>query len=205
MWLPSLLACVEAPVVPLDTVPEDDTAAIVTTATSECVADTPRSACQNKASIVQAMVSVPDGAPTTGDLVVVMLHRRMGDPANGGHPHWAWTFPDVDLSEPLPIDVDMCDGNAAMWSEENCEYNLVIVLDQNGDNGLTGSAFATPGVGEPATLVDFELSCHADGPLCLGEVELGCTDGAACITYEPPGDCACAAETCESESAICAL
>lgn len=133
-----------------------------------------------------------------------MMHAAMGDPEDAGHPHFLWTFPDVDLSEPVPFRVDMCDGNAVMWSEENCGFNLIALLDTNGNNGLSGPAMFHPDVGEPTGLVPlFDLSCHADGPTCLGTLELTCTDGGACLHTEPPGDCVCAEDSCDSEAAIC--
>ncbi|MCA9567341.1 MAG: hypothetical protein KC656_05840 [Myxococcales bacterium] len=184
---------------------DTDTGSWVTT--SQMCTEPPRkSACDNQASIVQGHAHVPDGVgPTTGTLVIAMMHAAMGDPDTGGHPHWLWTFPDVDLSEPVPFRVDMCEGNAIMWSEENCGFNLIALLDTNGDNGLSGPAMYHPGVGEPTTLVPFDLSCHAEGATCLGTLELDCTDGDACLQTASPGMCTCASDSCESEAAICEL
>ena len=153
---------------------------------------------------MQALVQVPPGGPTTGDLVVAMMHRRMGEPEVGGHPHWAWTFEDVDLTEPMPITVDMCDGNAIMWSEENCEYNLIVLVDGNDNNGLTGARVARPDPGEPAAMLPYEQSCHHDGPYQF-ELALDCLDGDACVTYEAQPACECAELACDSMSAICEL
>jgi hypothetical protein len=164
------------------------------------------SSCGSPASIVRGVVTVADGVPgaRTGTLHLVMMHRRYGNASAGGHPHWGWVYPGVDLSEPFAFEIDMCDGNEEMWSEENCEYNLIAILDQNGNNGHNGSAFVTPDVGEAAALAVFNLSCHAAAGPCL-QVELGCTSGASCISYEAPPACECAQPACDSNAAICLL
>ena len=169
---------------------------------SECEEPTIASLCDNAASLVQGLVTLPEGE-ASGDLVLAMMHRRHGSPEAGGHPHWFWQFDDVSLSssEPLPFTIDMCEGNAEMWSEENCEYNLVALLDADGDNGW-GAARAVPDPGEPSAVATFDLSCHAEGPTCV-QLELGCTDGAACVLYESPGACECAEESCPSEAGLC--
>lgn len=163
------------------------------------------SVCDNPASLVQGRVTLPDGASqTSGDLVIAMMHRHHGDPAAGGHPHWMWTFEDVDLSEPYDFEVDMCDGNAIMWSEENCAYNLIAILDENGNNGLPNRRQAVPDIGEAAAMIVMDLSCHADGPTCV-DMALSCTDGRSCVTFEAPEACDCAAESCDSQVAICQM
>ena len=57
----------------------------------------------------------------------------------------------------------MCDGNAIVWSDENCEYNLVPPLDCDGDNRLMGD-LARPDPGKPAIVDVFEQSCHGGEP-----------------------------------------
>jgi hypothetical protein len=165
-----------------------------------------RSQCDNKASIVQLAVTVPVEAEGTGDLVVALMHRRYGQPEDGGHPHWLWRFDEQPLSatEPTYVNVDMCDGNAVMWSEENCEYNLIVLVDGNDNNGLTGDRVARPDPGEPAILLPYEQSCHHEGPYRF-ELALDCLDGDACVTYAPEPACECAETACDSESAICKL
>ncbi len=164
------------------------------------------SLCDNQASIIRSSVVLPEGAePISGDLVFSLLHRRYGDPTQGGHPHAVHRVPGITLvaEESFPFEIDMCDANASMWSEENCEYNLVVSLDLDGDNGIGPGSFA-PDAGEPTAVAVFDLSCHAAGPTCL-DVELACTDGASCVAFEDPGACECAADSCDSEAAICQL
>jgi hypothetical protein len=149
---------------------------------------------------------VPVESEGTGDIVVALMHRRYGQPENGGHPHWLWRFDGEALSatEPTYLTVDMCDGNAVMWSEENCEYNLIVLVDTNGNNGFSGERLARPDPGEPAILLPYEQSCHHEGPYRF-ELALDCLDGDDCVLYEPEAACTCAETTCDSESAICEL
>jgi hypothetical protein len=158
-------------------------------------------------SVVRGFARLPaestPGEGTSGDLVVALYHRRYGDTTRGGNPHWITRIPDVDLGQgPVPFQIDMCSGNAMMWSEENCEYNLIVVLDSNGNNSIA-TANMVPDVDEPAAMAVVELSCRGESP-CL-DLTLDCRSGQACVTYDPPGECACAAESCASESSICAL
>jgi len=134
--------------------------------------------------------------------MVALMHRRYGHSEHGGHPHWLERIPNVDLAQPVPFQIDMCSGNAEMWSEENCEFNLIVVLDGNGNNTFETLNVA-PDPGEPAALKVVELSCRGTSP-CL-DVPLDCVDGVGCVAYEPPGDCVCAPESCNSDSAICQL
>jgi len=110
---------------------------------------------------------------------------------------------DVDLAAgPVPFELDMCDGNAAMWSEDNCEYNLVVVLDTNHNNGPSGSSLnLIPDPGEVGWHKLFDLSCKGQSE-CF-DVQFDCLDGQPCIAYEDLGSCKCAPETCNSESIAC--
>jgi len=164
------------------------------------------SVCGNPASLIHGAVRLPAGMePAEGDLVIELMHRRYGSPANGGHPHQIWRQPNVTVSADalVEFDVDMCDANASMWSEENCEYNLIVILDRNSDTALAPDSLA-PDVDDPTAVEVFNLSCHATGPTCF-ELELSCLGGAACVTYEAPPACECAADSCASEAAICQL
>ena len=199
MWLMATLAC---------SVPDTDSepkVAVEEERLEECVTPAITSLCDNPASIVHGTVQLPDGAENTeGNLVIGMMHRRMGDPTEGGHPHWGWGYVDVDLTEPYPFEIDMCAGNAVMWSEENCEYHLIVILDRNTNNGMGGSQFFTPDEGENAAMEVFDLSCHAEGETCMN-ITLDCVAGAGCIDYEEPETCTCAEDVCPSESGICWL
>jgi hypothetical protein len=166
---------------------------------------TAESRCDNPASIIQLAITVPEGLEGTGDVVVLLMHRRYGQPAYAGHPHFLWRFEDQPLSatEPVMVQVDMCDGNAVMWSEENCEYNLVAIVDKNDNNRLErGARLAVPDPDEPARLQVFEQSCRHEGPYRF-ELTLDCLDGPACVRHDEPPACRCAETSCESESRIC--
>lgn len=165
-----------------------------------------QSVCGNPASLIHGSVRLAAGMETMeGDLVIELMHRRYGMPANGGHPHQIWRRPDVTLSPEgsVEFDVDMCDANASMWSEENCEYNLIVILDRDSDTALGPNDLA-PDVDDPTAVEVFNLSCHAAGPTCF-DLELSCMAGGDCVTYETPPACECAADACDSEAAICQL
>jgi hypothetical protein len=199
-----LLGCADPEPVPLEPV-EPETSG-TTPQTTDFWPNAGRSQCSNKASLVQLAITVPAEAQGAADLVVALMHRRHGQPENGGHPHWLWRFDDQALSatEPTFLTIDMCEGNAVMWSEENCEYNLIVLVDGNDNNGFSGERLARPDPGEPAVLLPFQQSCHHEGPYRF-ELSLDCLDGDACVTFAPEPACVCAEPACDSESAICEL
>ena len=87
-----------------------------------------------------------------------------------------------------------------MYSEDNCDFNLVIVLDTNGNND--GDSFnMIPDVGEAAKMTTVQISCHTSSQ-CL-DVTLDCTKGQSCVTYDSPGACKCAPTTCNSKGITC--
>ncbi len=171
-----------------------------------CSAPLAQSKCGNPASIVQGRLRLPAGSEEApGTLVIAMLHRRYGNPELGGHPHYIWRLDDARVDEGYAyFEVDMCDGRATMWSEENCEYNLVAFFDANGNNGMDGSGTWIPDPGEAAVLQTFELSCFAEGATCL-DLEPSCSEGQSCLADAPPSSCECKAASCESQAAICRL
>jgi hypothetical protein len=104
----------------------------------------------------------------------------------------------VDLGEPVPFALDMCDEGVAMWTEENCTYGLVVILDQNGNQGWDNML---PDVGEAATRVPaLRVSCDEEPP-CL-DIVLDCTDGPSCVTFGAAG-CGCEPSSCGSDFALC--
>jgi hypothetical protein len=121
----------------------------------------------------------------------------------GGHPH-AYKTVDVDLAKgEARFAIDMCELGRAMWSEENCgPFNLVLMLDEDGDNDPdNGQTAVIPTKGELVKMTQVEISCHKPSP-CI-EVTLDCTNGEACTTFEPVKSCACAKDACTSESKFC--
>jgi hypothetical protein len=158
------------------------------------------SLCGNEASMLRGTISLADGVAqdTRGDLTVALMHEAYGGAKGGGY-HTHVVIPSVDLADgPVPFQLDMC-ASGAMWTEENCTYGLVVVLDQNGNN--QGHANLVPDAGEPATRVaDLTVSCGGESP-CL-DVVLDCVDGASCVSFAEQA-CACSDETCPSDYALC--
>ncbi|MCO4771430.1 MAG: hypothetical protein KDA24_15460 [Deltaproteobacteria bacterium] len=138
------------------------------------------------------------GEDLTGDLVVVLTHSNLGQAGVGGVVHISTTVADVDLAAgPVDWSMDMCLGGE-MFSEENCSYNLIAILDRNGNNGPGNFV---PDEGELATRVgDVWVSCSAESP-CF-TLELDCTDGADCVAFTDPGNCSCE-NGCNSEIVTC--
>ena len=168
-----------------------------------CPIPTQTSLCGNPASIVVGSVALPSSSTDeTGTILIAMVHKRLGDPNVAGHPHWLWKFEDVDLSQPsFPFEVDMCEGNAIMWSEENCEYNLVAVLDRNGNGAATPTGWR-PDSEDLVGIQTFDLSCHDSEATCLS-MELDCSDGMDCLQQAPSPRCVCAPNSCNSEGVLC--
>src|SRR5262245_14393393 len=79
----------------------------------ECDAEVD-SACGNDASVVQGQVRLGEGiTETEGDLFLALNHEATAG-STGGLFHWLDILRDVDLSEPVPFTLDMCEGGP-MW------------------------------------------------------------------------------------------
>lgn len=166
-----------------------------TGSTAACDPPVTQSACGNPNSIVRGTATVGDGAPTTGTLLVSLTHQYLGDGASGGIYHISTTIPAVDFSAgPVPFELDMCVGGE-MWSEENCEFQISVTLDANG-NGVIDA-------GDPTGKQFVFVSCTGDNP-CL-ELALDCTDGSSCVAFPDPSYCACPGNggTCNSPIVAC--
>jgi hypothetical protein len=166
-----------------------------------CSPPSPTSCGDEAASIRGAVRLDPTGdwaGPTSGDLFIGLAHEWLGGGVTGGFPHVATIIPGVDLSlGPVEFELDMCDGGI-MWSEDNCSYQLVAILDQNGNQ--SGQNW-TPDADELTGRVqDVELSCGGDSP-CM-DLQLGCV-GPSCLTFTDPGQCQCADTTCDSDYKTC--
>jgi hypothetical protein len=166
----------------------------------------------NEGSVVRGIVKF-DPAHFAGKpapvLRVFMHHQyvlQASEGKQGGHPH-AWdSFSNVDVAKgEARFKLDMCELGTAMWSEENCGFNIVVMLDENGDNDPNkgGLPALMPQKGELVAMVPLDISCHKPSP-CL-EIEAKCADGEACTTYTPITKCACAADKCPSQDSICKL
>ena len=166
----------------------------------------PKSACDRKGSMVRGVARLPEGydGPTSGDLVVYLNHASVfGNAEGGGYLHIGEVTEGVDLAgEGVEFAIDMCDGGA-MWSEHNCTYAAIVLLDLNGNNHPDMARFEgnpVPDPGEPAFRVDLQLECEGDAH-CLDAV-LDCTDGASCVAGVEEV-CACRESTCSSIAAGC--
>lgn len=157
------------------------------------------SACNNDASIVQGQVRLGDGmTETKGDLYLALNHESYAGSIGGGY-HIFDIIRDVDLSEPVPFALDMCEGGA-MWSDMNCSYTLIAILDLDGDQSADDSL---PDPGEPTgRATHITLSCMGDSP-CV-DIVLDCTDGESCASFSDEA-CACDNQGCSSIATICNL
>jgi hypothetical protein len=138
----------------------------------------------------------------------VFLHHQWAmlkdEDKHGGHPHAYTTSTDVDLTKgEARFTVDMCELGTAMWSEENCGFNLVTVLDETNDNDpdIAGQLAFIVKPGSLAKMTPLDVSCHAASP-CL-DITADCKDGEACTTYAPITSCKCGASSCPSDDKTC--
>jgi hypothetical protein len=89
----------------------------------------------------------------------------------------------------------------AMWSEENDQFNLVLHIDENGNNDLLKNGSPTPDPGELVKLTKVTVSCNA--PSTCVEAKLDCTTGEACTTIQPLTTCTKKMPGCSSDSIFC--
>ncbi len=167
---------------------------------------------KNPGSVVRGLVHFDPallGGGPIGErtLVIYLMHRQFAEPSEwalGGHPHAYKTIPKVDyIKGEASFSIDLCEFGAQMWSEDNCDFNLIAMIDRNGTNDPTSTFFdsahpAVPDPGEPAAVKTIQISCFAASQ-CV-EMRLDCTDGASCVSYTDPGKCTCAAKSCGGES-----
>jgi len=177
-------------------------------------ADPPASKCspKNAGSVVRGVVSFDPSHFSPGqkvNLAIWLYHQIVMSPdeaANGGHPHAFKYVKDVDVTAgQLQFDIDLCELGTAMYSEEDCGFNLVVMLDENGNNDpdANGAAAMKATVGELVKMTPLNISCHTDSQ-CLSIVA-DCTEGSVCTTETPLeiSQCKCAADSCPSDSIIC--
>jgi hypothetical protein len=180
----------------------------------ECVSPVPTSKCnpQNPGSVVRGVLTFDPTHFSDGEnvnLAMFLYHQWIMEPGEnqiGGHPHAYKYVKGVDVTTgQLQFDIDLCELGVAMYSEENCAFNLVVMLDENGDNDpdARGESALTPTKGELVKLMSLDVSCHGDSQ-CVA-VTADCTGGVACTTFTPiaMSSCICAADSCPSQSVIC--
>lgn len=158
--------------------------------------------CGNNAARIRGHVRMassltPDS--TSGNLVIGLAHYRLGSGSTGGvyHTHTVVNGVDLAAGATREFSLDMCTGGA-MWSEDNCEYRLIAILDQNGNNEAGGNMIPDPG--EPVGVIPIELSCTGESP-CV-DLVLDCM-GASCAAFTDPGACTCATQGCGSDFVTC--
>lgn len=91
-----------------------------------------------------------------------------------------------------------------MWSEHNCGYALIGVLDENGNNVFDPTTFnanPVPDPGELAFRVDLELRCDDPTSHCIDAV-LDC-QGPSCAAGGDQGVCLCEPSECQSIASGC--
>jgi hypothetical protein len=164
----------------------------------------------NPGSVIRGVVHFDKAHYASGKkpTLRVFLHHQWtllkGEEKHGGHPHAYTSSTDVDLDAGLArFTLDLCELGTAMWSEENCGFNLVVILDEDGNNDpdVEGMLALVPHAGELVKMVPLEVSCHAASP-CL-DITADCADGDACTTYTPITSCKCSPDACPSDDAYC--
>jgi len=197
-----LIACDQEVAIDTDVPVTSPTETVDTDYAPEC-AMKGKSSCNNSSSIVQGAVRLKPGLTdeTRGNLLITLVHEAIGG-GSGGVYHIHTLIEDADLREPVPFRLDMCD-NGAMWSEDNGEYSLQVVLDLNGSNGGKDAVpiSVLPEPGEPSRRMrNLWMSCSQE-PLCL-DVELRCMDGSPCGTFTDD-DCNADDASCGSDVSLC--
>jgi hypothetical protein len=143
------------------------------------------------------------------NLAIFLFHQWTVDSSEavtGGHPHAYKYVKNVDVSTgQLTFDIDLCELGPAMYSEENCGFNLVVMLDDTQKNNpdVYGPNAFLPRQGELVKLTQLNVSCMGDSQ-CL-TISADCTAGQACTTYTPitMSSCVCSTQHCPSTSVVC--
>jgi hypothetical protein len=214
---PSKPVSAKAPTPPAtDTAPPDDTqppapAAPTTDACGTIPADSD-SMCTTKSasSIVRGVVTFDPpslAGKTNVTLRVFMNHQfivKADEAQEGGHPH-AWvSVPNVDVTKgSVDFAIDLCEFGTAMYSEEDCGFNIVTLFDTDGshDPDKYGIPALIPKVGDLVKMTPVNVSCHQPSQ-CLA-VTADCTAGSTCVTYTGLTSCKCTTPSCPSDSVIC--
>lgn len=148
----------------------------------------------------------PDGGAIAPRLAIFLAHRQYAEVpehALGGHPHGHKTMENVDVtSGEIPFAIDLCELGVAMWSEDNCDFNLILILDKDGNNEASlASINMVPDQGELSKSTVVQVSCR--GTSACMDITLDCAEGQKCVNYDTPSTCACAAESCNSDAITC--
>lgn len=175
----------------------------------------PNSKCKesNPGSVVRGVIRFDPGRigdVTKSGVALFLRHPwtlRKGENTIGGRLHANVYLKDQDLTTgSIPFTIDMCEYGTAMWSEENGDFNLVAILDYNGDNNIDTTTLGeipaqTPTMGELTGMTQVRVSCHADSP-CV-TIQADCDKGAECTTFTPFTKVKCDPNTCPSDDSFC--
>jgi hypothetical protein len=187
---------------------------VVIEASAPQCADPPASKCtpQNQGSVIRGVLSFDPTHFSAGEnvnLAIYLYHQwtmASYESTVGGHPHAYKYVKGVDVTTgQLQFDIDLCELGVAMYSEENCGFNLVVMLDETGKNDpdMYGVPAMYPVAGELVKLTPLTVSCHTTSQ-CVA-ITADCADGTSCTTYTPiaMSSCICATNSCPSQSTIC--
>ena len=172
----------------------------------------PKSLCTpaNPGSVVRGIVKFDPAhfAGKPAPKLVVFMHHQFTvtdkESTLGGHPHAYKTFDVKDVTKgEATFALDMCELGTAMYSEENCGFNLVVMLDEDGKNDpdTQGSTAMIARKGQLVKMTPIDVSCHNPSP-CM-TIQADCLDGDTCTTYTALKECKCAAQKCTSDDTIC--
>jgi hypothetical protein len=172
----------------------------------------PKSLCTpaNAGSVIRGIVKFDPAhyAAKKAPSLVVFLHHQITvsakESSQGGHPHAYKTVPVKDVAKgEASFAIDMCELGTAMYSEENCGFNLVVMLDEDGSNDpdANGATAMIAQKGELVKMTPIDISCHKPSP-CM-TIAADCADGDTCTTFTALKACKCAAQTCTSDDTIC--
>jgi hypothetical protein len=125
--------------------------------------------------------AILDATPnrTDGNLVAALTHADLGSGSSGGVYHMHDVVNGVDLADgPIEFALDMCLGSE-MWSSDWGDYNLILILDTNGNNSAGTNLL--PDAGEASARTVITLGSTGESP-CL-PTPLDCVDGASCVRF----------------------
>ena len=174
----------------------------------KCMPATAASKCMNPSSIVRGIATFDPSHFQPGAKPALRIALRhgfiidQGEEKFGGrlHAYVNKAIPDLSSGQ-VAFSIDMCLFGTAMWSEENDKFNLVVHIDENGNNDLLKNGSPTPDPGELVKLVQVEVSCNAPSP-CV-ELKLDCMAGESCTTITPLTSCTKKMPCCSSDSVYC--
>jgi hypothetical protein len=173
-----------------------------------CMPAPATSKCMNSSSWVRGIARWDGSHFMPGQKAVMHIALRhgfiidKGEELIGGrlHAYMNKTIFDASKGE-LAFQIDMCMFGTAMWSEENDAFNLVLHIDENGNNDLLQNQSPAPDPGELVKLLKVDVSCNA--PSQCHETTLDCTTGTACTTITPITSCMKKMPGCNSDSVYC--